>query len=106
MVLSGDLVVKPSISAWRLRPYLMGGIAHRRHFYDRDLIPSGSALVGADEQASRWVPHLGFGLELPVRSLVLRLEADMFADVKVDGWKPRGGRYGDGFVSLGVSWQP
>jgi hypothetical protein len=103
---SADLVLRPFGSSMGVQPYLLAGGAYRRHFYDQDLLPSGGASAGAAEQASRWVPHLGLGVEVPVSSLLLRVEADIFGDLELDGWKPAGGRYGDGFLSIGFSWRP
>lgn len=106
LLVSTDLAVRPAPAAWALQPYAMGGLAFRRHFYDEGVIPAGRAAARAAEQAARWVPHLGVGAEWPVRSLALRLEAEMFGDVEWDGWRPRGGAYGDAFLSLGLSWAP
>jgi hypothetical protein len=106
LLLSGDLVVRPAPSEWSVQPFVFGGLAFRRHFYEASVIPAGSAAIGAEEQAWRWVPHLGAGAEMPFRAVTLRVEAEIFGDMRLNGVIPNGGRYGDAFISMGLSWTP
>ena len=106
LLISTGVAVRPAPSTWVVQPYALGGLAFRRHFYEASAIPAGRAAIQAEAQASRWVPHLGVGAEWLVRSMTLRLEAEMFGDIERDGWKPSGGQYGDAFVSLGLGWTP
>lgn len=103
LLISADLSARPAPPTWFLRPYGLAGLAFRRHFYDSSVIPAGSASIQAGDQASRWVPHLGVGADLPMGSVTLHLEAEMFGDIELAGWNTLGGRYADAFVSLGLS---
>jgi hypothetical protein len=106
LLIGTDLAVRPTLPTWTLRPYVMGGLAFRRHIYDASGIPEGKAATQAEANASQWAPHLGIGAEWSFRAVAVQLDAEMFGGGRFVGSPPDGPDHGEVFLSFGLVWTP